>query len=655
MNQTRYCSTCGTLLSEGAAICGECGARYQASPYEKRATDAPGAWSAPPKPRTRAEQGQERSDQEDEGIELITADSLRPPQPGATALRNEEQYDRVMVTQPPMNQPATSPPGQRAGMPGGPGASASGPGAAPGTAPGAAPEGAPAAASFEPPLDGCAPATPVKRFLAALIDTVIATLVTVPFLIGFILIITSQSASTTSMILIGVGTALPAAYHLVMIWLVGAKGFTLGKLILGLRVTRLSEGGALGFVRALGRWAVYAVFPLLMALSIFFDPRKLLRGFHDRAIDSVVADIKAGRNPLQPRPDDFERAGAEHYLGAPSVAVSTHENLLSEPGAAWRDQGASPVRPVDGAQGPEQGAPSPYAPGGSAASAAEAPAASWGSPSPAPQQPASDGGWAPPPVEPIPAAPTQSSWDQPSASGQSSWDQASAPAQPSWGEPSAPEQPQSWDQGGYAPAPQWGSPAPAPAPSPAPAPGPVDSSPAAWGPPPAASADQAPAAPGRDAAAHGGDAPSDVTGDAWGDDGVDEATRMSVPEDLGDLEATRISPAHLPPVKKVRLTTDDGAERVVEKAVVVGRNPSSPSGEVLFVMKDDTRSVSKIHLRIDGTGEELLVTDLGSTNGSTILREDGSRENLVPETPTVLPAGARLTLGDRTLSVERVQ
>ncbi len=659
MNQTRYCSTCGTLLSEGAAICGECGARYQASPYEKRATDAPGAWSAPPKPRTRAEQGQGRSDQEDERIELITADSLRPPQPGATALRSEEQYDRVMVTQPPMNQPATSPPGQGVGMPGGPGASASGPGAAPGTAPGAAPEGAPAAASFEPPLDGCAPATPVKRFLAALIDTVIATLVTVPFLIGFILIITSQSASTTSMILIGVGTALPAAYHLVMIWLVGAKGFTLGKLILGLRVTRLSEGGALGFVRALGRWAVYALFPLLMALSIFFDPRKLLRGFHDRAIDSVVADIKAGRNPLQPRPDDFERAGAEHYLGAPSVAVSAHENLLSEPGAAWRDQGASPVQPVDGAQGPAQGAPSPYVPGGSAAPAAEAPAASWGSPSPAPQQPASDGGWAPPPVEPIPAAPAQSSWDQPSASGQSSWDQASAPAQPSWGEPSAPEQPQSWDQGGYAPAPQWGSPAPAPepapAPSPAPAPGAVDSSPAAWGPPPAASADQAPAAPGQDAAAHGGDAPSDVTGDAWGDDGVDEATRMSVPEDLGDLEATRISPVQLPPVKKVRLTTDDGAERVVEKAVVVGRNPSSPSGEVLFVMKDDTRSVSKIHLRIDGTGEELLVTDLGSTNGSTILRVDGSRENLVPETPTVLPAGARLTLGDRTLSVERVQ
>jgi uncharacterized RDD family membrane protein YckC len=706
MNQTRYCSTCGSLLSEGAAICGECGARYQASPYERRATDAPGAWSAPPRQRAQGSTGRTASASEDEGIELITADSLRPPQPGATALRSEEQYDRVMVTQPPMNQP-----GPNAGGPGSP---------APAPGPvGAAPAAPSSAAPLEAPLDGCAPASPLKRFLAALIDSVIASIVTVPFLIGMILLLNSESPSTLSLVLIGVGTALPAAYHLVMIWLVGAKGFTLGKLLIGLRVTRVSEGGAIGLLRSLGRYVLYSLIPLIMALSIFLDPRNHLRGFHDRAVDSVVVDVKEGRDPHKKRADDFERAGAEHYLGAPSVAVSTHENLLSEPGAAWRDQGAAPAQPADA--GAEQAAPSPYAPYGSAPSAADAPAGSWGSPDPsAPQQ---GGGWAPPPVEPIPSAP--SSWDQPASQEQApswgapapqeqsqGWGQPSAPEQPQsweqpssqeqapswgapspqeqshgWGQPSAPEQPQSWeqpssqeqapswgapapqeqsqgwgqpsapelpqgwDQGGHSAAPQWGSPSAAPEsapPAPAPQePAPQDSAPQ-WGPPPAS-----PAA----SAATGAENPSDLTGDAWGgaDDGVDEATRMSVPEDLGDLEATRISPAHLPPVKKVRLTTDDGGERVVERAVVVGRNPSAVDGEVLFVMKDDTRSVSKTHLRIDGTGEELVVTDLGSTNGSTILREDGSRENLVPETPTVLPAGARVTLGDRTLSVERMQ
>ena len=624
MTGTRYCSTCGTLLSEGAAICGECGARYQPSPYERRATDAPGAWSPPPRQRSR-EAAAPAGTAEEEGIELITADSLRPARPGATALRGEEQYDRVMVTQPPMNQP-----GPPVGAPGAPGS------------PARAPEPGPAdpatAAPLDPPLDGCATASPLKRVLAALIDSVLASLVSVPFLAGAGLLLLSEDPGLLPQILIGVGVALPLAYHLVMIWLVGAKGFTLGKLILGLRVTRTSQGGPLGFLRSLGRWALYGLIPLIMALSIFLDPRKQLRGFHDRAVDSVVVDVKEGRDPLKPRPDDFERAGAEHYLGAPSVAVAAHENLLAEPGAAWRDQGAGSAQPVDGGPSP-QGAPQQGTP---------------------PQ--GADGGWAPPPVEPIPSPP--SPWDEPAAPAQPPWDQA--PAQDPWGRPEqqAPEaswgppaaQPQAptWEEpAAQESAPTWGPPPEAPQ-EPTPTwggqPAPEQSG---WGPPPAP-----PVAPAPDGTAddqHGG--PSEVTGDAWGevDDSVDEATRMSVAEDLGDLEATRISPAHLPPLKKVRLTTDDGAERIVDKAVVVGRNPAAPGDELVFVMRDESRSVSKTHLRVDGTGEELVVTDLGSTNGSTILREDGSRENLVPQTPTVLPAGARVTLGDRTLSVERVQ
>lgn len=660
MSQTRYCSTCGSLLSEGAAICGECGARYQASPYERRATDAPGAWSQAPKQRTRDLGSAPEQNPEDEGIELVSRESLEPRSPGATSLRSQEQYDQMMVTQPPMNQPG---PGSAPGMPSGPGS--------PAPAPGAQPAGQP----MERPLDGCVPGSPLKRLLAVLVDSVIATVVTVPLFIGLVLVLTSETIGLLPQILIGVGVALPVAYHLLMIWLAGAKGFTLGKLILGLRITRTGQAGPIGFVRSLGRSLLYGLVPPVMALSIFLDPKKHLRGFHDRVIDSVVVDVKEGRNPMQPRPDDFERESAEHYLGAPSVAVSTHQNLLSEPGSAWSDGAGSapaqPSAPASGAWGGgQQMAPSPYAPPVSSGSAPEAPAPStgWAGPPSAPEPSAapgtSTGGWEPPAVDPVPpsqpwdqpAAPSQG-WGQPAEQPLQPWDQPAPSPQPEWGQPPA----QSWGQPAGDPQPGfqdvaggaaqgWAPPTPAQDPTP-PAP--------YGGQPPYGGGDAGQDVAGGWGSANPGHeqagAPSDLTADAWGAE-VDEQTRLSEPdESLGDLEQTRISPVRLPDVKKLRLTADDGAERIVERAVVIGRNPSAPGNEVLFVLKDDTRSVSKTHLQIDGTGDDITVTDLGSTNGSTVLREDGTRENLVPNSPTVLPAGAQLTLGDRTLSVERAQ
>src|SRR5699024_2302583 len=284
---------------------------------------------------------------------------------------------------------------------------------------------------------------------------------------------------------------------------------------------------------------------------------------------------------MKPRPDDFERADAEHYLGAPSVAVSAHENLLAEPGAASQDpsQPAQTQSDASGGWGEAQqhGAASPYAP------------PSTGSPA-APAAPVTSTPWSSPPAQ----GPSAPSWEEPAA--------PSAPAPP----------PQSWD----------------PQPPAAAAPGGAAQG---WAPPETAPGTaEAPPAPHDQG---GANPPSDLTGDAWGgDDGVDEQTRLTAVDDpLGDLEQTRISAVQLPAIRKLRLTTDDGSERIVEKPVVIGRNPAAPGEEVLFVMKDDTRSVSKTHLRIDGTGEDIIVTDLGSTNGSTILREDGSRENLVPD------------------------
>ncbi|MGP9747156.1 RDD family protein [Brachybacterium sp. AOP29-B2-41] len=691
MNQTRYCSTCGTLLSEGAVICGECGARYQASPYERRATDTPGAWAQAPRSRARDLGADAAQAPEEEGIELVSRESLLPKNPGATALRTQEQYDQMMVTQPAMNQTG---PGPAPGMLNGPGSPAPAP-----SAPGGEP--------MEPPLDGCVPGSLLRRFLAALVDSVIGTLVAVPLTLGMILILTSDTIGLLPQILVGVGVALPVAYTVLMIWLAGSKGFTLGKLILGLRITKDGVGGPIGFVRALGRWALYGIIPLIMALSIFIDPKKHLRGLHDRVIGSVVVDIKAGRNPLQPRPDDFERESAAHYLGAPSVAVSTHPNLLSEPGTAWSGPSDSaPAQPVTGGwDGSQQMAPSPYAPPASSSSAPEAPMSTgWAAPpptrEPVAQQPGGEGGWAPPPVDPVP----QQSWDQnASAPRQQSAEQvAPAPQQAPWDQPAPQQAPwdqpavqQDWSRQDGTSQPQqqpqhWGQPAPQQSAAPAPYQDPNAAGTAGWAPP---APQGQPSAPGANSALDSGAQPSygaptpyaaqeqensapqagaagwgpastnqepvgtpgELTGDAW-DAGIDEQTRLSEPDDsLGDLEQTRLSAVKLPAVKKLRLTADDGTDRLVEKAVVIGRNPSASGEEVLFVLKDDTRSVSKTHLRIDGTGEEITVTDLGSTNGSTILREDGSRENLVPNAPTVLPTGAQLTLGDRTLSVEREQ
>lgn len=595
MSGTRYCSTCGSLLGEGAVICGECGARYQASPYERRATTAPGAWSAAPTPRSRDLGPAESAGSAEEGIELITRDSLEPAAPGATTVRSLEQYDRMMVTQPPMPRH-------------GPG-SAPGPASGP-TSPVATPGAGSTAAPMAPPLDGCVPATALKRFLAGLLDAVIEGAVAVPLIAGAALALTSDGTALLPYVLIGAGVALPIAYIVLLIWLVGAKGFSLGMLILGLRVARAGEGGRLGFARSLGRWFLFGLLPLIMALSIFLDPRKQLRGFHDRAVDSVVVDIAAGRNPLRPRPDDFERAGAEHYLGAPSVAVSTHENLLSAPGAAWTAPAPGPAA-SSGTWGDERSAASPFGPPDTRGHNADGGAApSWSAaPAGAPSRPADDG-WAPPPVDPLPPEP---SWGRPGAAPQSSWGPSSAQPQPAWAPPSAPE--------------------------------------AAHG----------AAVPGGDAprTGHGpAGAPDDLTADAWEaeDHGVDEQTRLAVPDEpLGDLEQTRLSAMPRPPVRTLRLRTDDGTERVVEKAVVLGRNPAATGEDVLFVLKDDSRTVSKTHLRIDGTGDDVVVTDLGSTNGSAILHADGSRENLVPDSPTVLPSGAQVALGDRTVSVESEQ
>ncbi|MGY5765858.1 RDD family protein [Brachybacterium sp. DNPG3] len=512
-----------------------------------------------------------------------------------------------------------------------------------------APASEPEPTRLDPPLDDCVAASPLKRLLAAIVDGVVLGILELPLTIAVVLLILNGEATTTVLVLVGIGVALPLAFVILTVCLQGLKGFTLGKLALGLRTTRQGEGGPIGVLRALGRAVLLGICTPLFGLSIFLDPTKRLRGLHDRAVGSVVADIRAGRDPMGPRPDGFERESADHYLGAPSVAVGAPENLMASPGAVWSaPEAPSAPSAADGTDVPAA-APAPGA----------AEALGWGAS--APSAPASQPvpSEAPAPIQSTPwsAAPAPAPAPAPMPSPAPSSDQAPGPVSASAQDPAV-----SW-------APPPPSPAAAPVAPPAPVPPapPVQQAPAA---PPAPPVQQAPSAPpsapvqsapapavGAAPAAPQGAAPTPQP--SWIADEIDESTRLSVPEEEPeDLEQTRVS--SLPPrrVRSLRITADDGTTRVLDSAAIIGRNPSGEDGETLIVLRDGTRSVSKTHLRIDGTGEDLVVTDLGSTNGSAIVHADGSREELEANAPTTVPgapATATIAIGDRLLTLEREQ
>lgn len=100
----------------------------------------------------------------------------------------------------------------------------------------------------------------------------------------------------------------------------------------------------------------------------------------------------------------------------------------------------------------------------------------------------------------------------------------------------------------------------------------------------------------------------------------------------------------------------DTGERIqVDTLLLVGRGPDPRLGEQgarLVALPSADLSVSKTHLEVvvaaDGA---LVVTDRGSTNGSTLVRR-GMPSHLTPGRQTTLLEGDLVLLGDRTMRVE---
>jgi hypothetical protein len=105
------------------------------------------------------------------------------------------------------------------------------------------------------------------------------------------------------------------------------------------------------------------------------------------------------------------------------------------------------------------------------------------------------------------------------------------------------------------------------------------------------------------------------------------------------------------------LAFDTGEQVVVDTLVLVGRRPEARPGEQgarLVELRSADMSVSKTHAQVvvaaDGA---LVVTDRGSTNGSTLVRQ-GMPRPLSAGRPTTLVDGDVVALGDRSMTVHRI-
>ncbi|WP_221585036.1 RDD family protein [Microbacterium sp. G2-8] len=106
------------------------------------------------------------------------------------------------------------------------------------------------------------------------------------------------------------------------------------------------------------------------------------------------------------------------------------------------------------------------------------------------------------------------------------------------------------------------------------------------------------------------------------------------------------------PEPSATLVWDDGFRVEATGRTVFGRNPVAEDGAQSVRIDDTTMSLSKTHFELTVTADQVTLTDRHSTNGVVIARH-GSSFTATPGEPTPLAAGDELTIGDRTVAIER--
>ncbi len=95
----------------------------------------------------------------------------------------------------------------------------------------------------------------------------------------------------------------------------------------------------------------------------------------------------------------------------------------------------------------------------------------------------------------------------------------------------------------------------------------------------------------------------------------------------------------------------NGEDYPLSADTTIGRNPSPVAGSTLLPVNDPTRVLSKSHARFRLEGSTWSVEDLGSTNGTALLHDDGREEEL--DANSAVEATERLLLGTLPARIRR--
>lgn len=105
------------------------------------------------------------------------------------------------------------------------------------------------------------------------------------------------------------------------------------------------------------------------------------------------------------------------------------------------------------------------------------------------------------------------------------------------------------------------------------------------------------------------------------------------------------------------LVADDGSSYVLERDVVLGRDPAVDarvaSGDARAWRLDDVeRSLSRVHADVRLVGWDVLVVDRGSVNGTYVRApEDRDWRRLQPDEPVAVPVGTAIAVGKRVMTL----